>query len=74
MQIDGLGLDYYTGAEKILFSHKPVYVSWCLNIHGHDHNCMEHYKEGVLSDISSIHRITIDGAMMRKKVREESGG
>ncbi|MBQ3545954.1 MAG: hypothetical protein IJA34_13390 [Lachnospiraceae bacterium] len=28
-------------------------------------------KDGVLSDIPSIHRITIDGATMRKKLREE---
>lgn len=27
-------------------------------------------KDGVLSDIPSIHRITIDGAVMRKKVEE----
>ena len=26
-------------SEKILLSHEPVYgLSWCLNIHGHDHN------------------------------------
>ena len=28
-------------------------------------------KDGILSDIPSIHRITIDGATMRKKLREE---
>ena len=84
-------------AEKILLSHEPVYgLEWCLNIHGHDHNGVEAYREGckhinlaanvcgymplnlgkiikdgVLSDIPSIHRITIDGATMRKKLREE---
>lgn len=84
-------------AEKILLSHEPVYgLEWCLNIHGHDHNGVELYKEGcnhinlasnvcgytplnlgkiikngVLSNIPSIHRITIDGAMMRKKLRED---
>ena len=84
-------------AEKILLSHEPVYgLEWCLNIHGHDHNGVEAYREGckhinlaanvcgymplnlgkiikdgVLSDIPSIHRITIDGAMMRKKLRED---
>ncbi len=26
-----------------------------------------HWSDGVLSDIPSIHRITIDGATMRKK-------
>ena len=87
--------------KKILIlgnlSHEPVYgLEWCLNIHGHDHNGVEAYREGckhinlaanvcgytplnlrkiikdgVLSDISSIHRITIDGAAMRKKLREE---
>lgn len=84
-------------AEKILLSHEPVYgLEWCLNIHGHDHNGVEPYKEGcnhinlaanvcgytplnlgkiiksgVLSNIQSIHRITIDGAVERKKHREE---
>ncbi len=34
-------------AEKILLSHEPVYgLPWCLNIHGHDHNNVEDYKEG----------------------------
>ena len=87
-------------AEKILLSHEPVYgLPWCLNIHGHDHNGVEPYKEGckhinlaanvcgytplnlgkiikegVLSDISSIHRITIDAATMRKQMKEENGG
>ena len=80
-------------SEKILLSHEPVYgLSWCLNIHGHDHNGMEKYadgcnhlnlaanvcgytpvslgkliKEGVLSDIDSIHRETIDRAAKRKR-------
>lgn len=32
--------------EKILLSHEPVYgLPWCLNIHGHDHNCVEPYRE-----------------------------
>ena len=32
-------------AEKILLSHEPVYaLSWCLNIHGHDHSNIEPYK------------------------------
>ena len=43
--------EIYTGplfiAEKILLSHEPVYgLPWCLNIHGHDHNNVEPYKEG----------------------------
>lgn len=89
--------EIYTGplfiAEKILLSHEPVYgLPWCLNIHGHDHNNIEPYKEGckhinlaanvcgytpvnlgkiikdgILSDIDSIHRITIDLAIARKK-------
>ena len=30
-----------------MLSHEPVYgLPWCLNIHGHDHNHMEPYKEG----------------------------
>ena len=30
-----------------MLSHEPVYgLPWCLNIHGHDHNNMESYKEG----------------------------
>lgn len=93
--------EIYTGplfiAEKILLSHEPVYgLPWCLNIHGHDHNWKEDYKEGcphlnlaanvcgytpanlgelikggVLSSISSIHRMTIDEATERKERREE---
>lgn len=31
-------------------------------------------KEGVLSDIPSIHRVTIDNAIKRKQLKEESGG
>lgn len=43
--------EIYTGplfiAEKILLSHEPVYgLPWCLNIHGHDYNNIEPYKEG----------------------------
>ena len=31
-------------SKKILLSHEPVYgLSWCLNIHGHDHNNIENY-------------------------------
>ena len=34
-------------AEKILLSHEPVYgLSWCLNIHGHDHWGIEEYRDG----------------------------
>ena len=88
--------EFYTGphfiADKILLSHEPVYgLPWCLNIHGHDHNNVEPYKEGcehlnlavnvcgftpvnlgklikggILSDIKSIHRFAIDGAVDRK--------
>ena len=82
-------------SEKILLSHEPVYgLSWCLNIHGHDHNGVEPYaegckhlnlaanvcgytpvnlgkliKDGILSDISNIHRETIDRAAYRKDSR-----
>ncbi len=82
-------------SDKILLSHEPVYgLSWCLNIHGHDHSGMEDYKDGfkhinlaanvcgytpvslgkiikdgVLSDIESIHRITINKAIEKKKDR-----
>ena len=85
-------------SEKILLSHEPVYgLSWCLNIHGHDHNGIEPYaegckhlnlaanvcgykpvslgkliKDGMLSDISSIHRETIDRGAERKHLRERS--
>ena len=88
--------EIYTGplfiADKILLSHEPVYgLTWCLNIHGHDHNNMEPYMEGckhlnvaanvcdyrpvnlgklikggILADIPSIHRVTIDRAAERK--------
>ena len=89
--------EVYTGplfiAEKILLSHEPVYgLPWCLNIHGHDHNNVEPYKEGckhinlaanvcgytpinlgkiikegILADIPSIHRVTIDRAVEEKR-------
>ena len=89
--------EIYTGplfiADKILLSHEPVYgLPWCLNIHGHDHNNVEPYKErckhinlaanvcgytpinlgkiikeGVLADVPSIHRMTIDRQVERGK-------
>lgn len=92
-----VGKPEYTGplfiAEKILLSHEPVYgLPWCLNIHGHDHNNVEPYKEGckhinlaanvcgytpinlgkiikegVLADVTSIHRVTIDRQVERGK-------
>lgn len=47
----GLFDEIYSGplfiADKILLSHEPVYgLSWCLNIHGHDHSNMEKYSDG----------------------------
>lgn len=93
----GLFDEIYEGpllvAEKILLSHEPVHgLPWCLNIHGHDHNGIEPYKEdykhlnlaanvcdytpvslgklikdGILSDIRSIHRMTIDRATEKKE-------
>ena len=92
--------EVYTGplfvADKILLSHEPVYgLPWCLNIHGHDHNKVEAYREdckhlnlaanvcnytpvslgkiikdGILADIPSIHRMTIDRAITKKEQRE----
>ena len=79
-------------SDKILLSHEPIFgLTWCLNIHGHDHNNTEAYKDGckhinlaanvcgytpinlgkiikdgILSDIESIHRVTIDRAVERK--------
>lgn len=79
-------------SDRILLSHEPVYgLSWCINIHGHDHSGIEEYKdgckhlnlaanvcgytpanlgklikEGILSDISNIHRTTIDKASKEK--------
>ncbi len=33
-------------SDKILLSHEPVHgLTWCLNIHGHDHNGVEPYKK-----------------------------
>lgn len=32
-------------ADKILLSHEPISLPFCLNIHGHDHNQKEVYKE-----------------------------
>ena len=96
----GLFDEIYAGplfiSEKILLSHEPVYgLPWCLNIHGHDHNNMEAYKDGckhinlaanvcgytpinlgmiikggILSDIDSIHRITIERAVEKRLERE----
>jgi calcineurin-like phosphoesterase family protein len=96
----GLFDEIYTGplfiSDKILLSHEPVHgLPWCLNIHGHDHNNMEMYKEGckhlnlaanvcgytpvnlgkiikvgILSDIDSIHRRTIDHAIEKKAGRQ----
>ena len=93
--------EVYTGplfiADKILLSHEPVYgLPWCLNIHGHDHNNMESYRDdckhinlaanvcgytpvnlgnlikgGILSDIESIHRKTID-RQIEKKLKKGS--
>lgn len=83
-------------ADKILLSHEPIAgLPFCLNIHGHDHNGMEHYsddghylnlaanvcgykpvnlgkliKQGLLSKIDSIHRITIDDATLRKMYKK----
>lgn len=98
----GLFNEIYTGplfiADKILLSHEPVHgLSWCLNIHGHDHNCDEPYmdgckylnlaanvcdftpvnlgkliKNGILSDINDIHRLTIDRAITRKAERKKA--
>lgn len=82
-------------SDKILLSHEPVYgLSWCLNIHGHDHSNTEDYdenckhlnlaanvcgykpvnlgkliKEGILSDISNIHRQTINSAREKRLFR-----
>lgn len=79
-------------AEKILLSHEPVYgLPFVTNIHGHDHNNREKYredcrhlnlaanvcdfrpvslgkliKEGILSGVHSIHRMTIDRAVQKK--------
>lgn len=94
--------EIYTGpifiSEKILLSHEPVYgLPWCLNIHGHDHNCAKPYKEGckhinlaanvrgytpinlgkiikegAIADIRSIHRMTIDEATLKKRIKEEN--
>ncbi len=34
-------------SDKILLSHEPVHgLTWCLNIHGHDHGNVEGYLEG----------------------------
>ena len=33
-------------ADRILLSHEPVSLPWCLNIHGHDHNGVKEYLEG----------------------------
>ena len=93
--------EVYTGplfiGEKILLSHEPIYgLSWCLNIHGHNHakdhplyedkhnhinlaanvcdykpaNLGKLIKEGILSEIDSIHRETINLAIWEKEHKE----
>lgn len=47
----GLFDEIYTGplfiSDRILLSHEPINgLTWCLNIHGHDHNGSEQYGEG----------------------------
>lgn len=41
--------EVYEGAlfigEKILLSHEPINLPFCLNIHGHDHNYKEYYDD-----------------------------
>lgn len=82
-------------SEKLLLSHEPVKgLSWCLNIHGHDHSGIEEYvngckhinlaanvcgykpmnlgkaiKDGILADIDSIHRQTIDRATEKARFK-----
>ena len=70
-------------SEKILLSHEPVYgLPWCLNIHEHLNlaaNVCGYtpvslgllIKGGILADISSIHRQTIDRAAERKQMKEQ---
>lgn len=89
--------EIYTGplfiAEKILVSHEKVEgLTWCVNIHGHDHNGRMRYhdsqgakhinvaanvarwtpinldteiKNGLVSEIASIHRQTINAATVK---------
>lgn len=93
--------EIYTGplfiAEKILLSHEPVYgLPFATNIHGHDHNNKELYredckhlnlaanvcdympvslgkliKEGILSGVPSIHRMTIDRETQKKQEEKQ---
>ena len=89
--------EIYTGplfiAEKILVSHEKIEgLTWCVNIHGHDHNGRMRYhdsqgakhvnvaanvarwmpinldteiKNGLVSEIASIHRQTINAATVK---------
>lgn len=48
---EGVFDEIYDGAlfiaDRILLSHEPITgLSWCLNIHGHDHSSIEAHKEG----------------------------
>lgn len=43
--------EIYTGplfiSDRILLSHEPIDgLTWCMNIHGHDHSGREHYSPG----------------------------
>jgi len=81
--------------ERILLSHEPVEgLSWCVNIHGHDHSgsglhaagCKHinlaanvcgyvpvslgrMIKDGLLADVTDIHRMTIDAAIENPLVK-----
>lgn len=85
-------------SEKILLSHEPIPLPFCVNIHGHDHACKQVFyevngchmvnlaanvcgykpynlknmiKNGLISKIPDIHRITIDKATEKKLKRNE---
>lgn len=96
--------EIYSGAlfiaDRILLSHEPVDgLSWCLNIHGHDHSNNARYedgckhlnlaanvcgytpislgkiiKDGVLSEINDIHRMSIDKQIKEKERKEQKYG
>lgn len=76
-------------ADKIVISHEPIDLPFCLNIHGHNHsgryngenhlniaanvigykpvNLGKIIKNGILSEIPSIHRLAIEKQKELKK-------
>ena len=66
-------------SDRILFSHEPVYgLTWCLNIHGHDHSGREVYQEGgkhlnLAANVCGYRPISL-GRLIRNGILSDVGG